>query len=218
MSDLTKKALAEALKNRLSKTTLKNITIKDLTDDCGLNRQTFYYHFSDIYELMEWIFVDEANRILNLDYIDYDIKTMLEKIFNCVHDNEKLILNAYKSTDKSLLDNFLKSWIRPIITHIITKRVEGRNISDEDRDFVIDVCVTVVLGITFQWLENGMEDNLSGKADKLMTLLDGNIEMVLFFVRCFQKTVGETKNLCYYESILTVKRCTAVPLILQNSL
>ena len=74
MSDLTKKALAEALKNRLSKTTLKNITIKDLTDDCGLNRQTFYYHFSDIYELMEWIFVDEANRILNLDYIDYDIK------------------------------------------------------------------------------------------------------------------------------------------------
>ena len=76
-------------------------------------------------------------------------------------------------------DNFLKSWIRPIITHIITKRAEGRNISDEDRDFVIDVCVTVVLGITFQWLENGMEDNLSGKADKLITLLDGNIEMVL---------------------------------------
>ena len=169
MSDLTKRALA----------TLKNITIKDLTDDCGLNRQTFYYHFSDIYELMEWIFVDEANRILNLDYIDYDIKTILEKTFNCVQDNEKLILNAYKSTDKSLLDNFLKSWIRPIITHIITKRAEGRNISDEDRDFVIDVCVTVVLGITFQWLENGMEDNLSGKADKLITLLDGNIEMVL---------------------------------------
>ena len=65
---------------------------------------------------MEWIFVDEANRILNLDYIDYDIKTILEKTFNCVRDNEKLILNAYKSTDKSLLDNFLKSWIRPIIT------------------------------------------------------------------------------------------------------
>lgn len=179
MSDLTKRALAEALKKRLSKTTLKNITIKDLTDDCGLNRQTFYYHFSDIYELMEWIFVDEAKRILNLDYIDCDIRTILQKTFEYVQDNEKLILNAYKSTDKSLLDNFLKSWIRPIVTQIITKRAEGRSISDEDRDFVIDVCVTVVLGITFQWLENGMEDNLSGKADKLMTLLDGNIDMVL---------------------------------------
>ena len=91
MSDLTKRALAEALKNRLSKTTLKNITIKDLTDDCGLNRQTFYYHFSDIYELMEWIFVDEANRILNLDYIDYDIKTILEKTFNCVQDRKSVV-------------------------------------------------------------------------------------------------------------------------------
>ena len=179
MSDLTKRALAEALKNRLSKTTLKNITIKDLTDDCGLNRQTFYYHFSDIYELMEWIFVDETNKILKADYMDYDIRTILEKTFNYVQDNEKLILNAYKSTDKSLLDNFLKSWIRPVVTQIITRRAEGRNISDEDRDFVIDVCVTVVLGITFQWLETGMEDNLSGKADKLMTLLDGNLDMVL---------------------------------------
>lgn len=179
MSDLTKRALAEALKNRLSKTTLKNITIKDLTDDCGLNRQTFYYHFSDIYELMEWIFVDETNRILNIEYIDYDIKTILENIFNYVQRNEKLILNAYKSTDKSLLDNFLKGWIRPIVTQIITKKSEGRRISDEDRDFVIDVSVTVILGITFQWLESGMQDNLSGKADKLMTLLDGNIEMVL---------------------------------------
>ena len=73
MSDLTKRALAEALKNRLSKTTVKNITIKDLTDDCGLNRQTFYYHFSDIYGLMEWIFVDETNKILNADYMDYDL-------------------------------------------------------------------------------------------------------------------------------------------------
>ena len=179
MSDLTKRALAEALKNRLSKTTVKNITIKDLTDDCGLNRQTFYYHFSDIYELMEWIFVDETNKILKADYMDYDIRTILEKTFDYVQSNEKLILHAYKSTDKSLLDNFLKGWIRPIVTGIITRRAEGRNISDEDRDFVIDVCVTVVLGITFQWLENGMEDNLSGKADKLMTLLDGNIEMVL---------------------------------------
>ncbi len=179
MSDLTKRALAEALKTRLTQTTLKNITIKDLTDDCGLNRQTFYYHFSDVYELMEWIFIEEANRILGLDYMDDDISAILEKIFNYVQKNEKLILHAYKSTDKSLLDNFLRSWVRPIVTHIITEKSEGRNISDEDRDFVIDVCVTVILGITFQWLETGMQENLSGKADKLMTLLDGNLEMVL---------------------------------------
>ena len=179
MSDLTKRALAEALKTRLTQTTLKNITIKDLTDDCGLNRQTFYYHFSDVYELMEWIFIEEANRILDLDYIDDDIGAILEKIFNYVQNNERLILHAYKSTDKSLLDNFLRSWVRPIVTHIITKKSEGKNISDEDRNFVIDVCVTVILGITFQWLEKGMQDNLSGKADKLMTLLDGNLEMVL---------------------------------------
>lgn len=179
MSDLTKRALAEALKARLSKTTLKNITIKNLTDDCGLNRQTFYYHFSDIYELMEWIFLDEANKILKGNYFDYDIDKIIETVFEYVKNNENLILNAYKSTNKSLLDNFLKGWIKPVVAHIINDRAGDKQISEEDKSFLIDIFVNALLGITFQWLESGMEDNLSDKADKLKTLLDGNMDMVI---------------------------------------
>lgn len=64
MSALTKKALASALRARLEKNTLDSITVKDITDDCGLNRQTFYYHFQDIYELLEWLLNQEAKDII----------------------------------------------------------------------------------------------------------------------------------------------------------
>ena len=47
MSLLTEKALAASLKKLLEKKTLDKITVKDITDDCGVNRQTFYYHFHD---------------------------------------------------------------------------------------------------------------------------------------------------------------------------
>ena len=60
MSQITKNALATALKKLLSKKELSKITISNITEECGVNRQTFYYHFKDIYDLLEWIFTNEV--------------------------------------------------------------------------------------------------------------------------------------------------------------
>ena len=55
MSNITKHALAESLKKLLLKKPLNKITINDLTTDCGISRMAFYYHFKDIYDLVEWV-------------------------------------------------------------------------------------------------------------------------------------------------------------------
>ena len=64
MSQVTKKALAAALKDQLLKKPLHKITINDITEECGINRMTFYYHFKDIYDLVEWTCVEDAVRAL----------------------------------------------------------------------------------------------------------------------------------------------------------
>ena len=43
---------------------LSKITISDITEDCGINRMTFYYHFKDIYDLVEWSCQEDASRAL----------------------------------------------------------------------------------------------------------------------------------------------------------
>ena len=53
MSQVTKRALEASLKNLLLQKPLSKITISDITEDCGINRMTFYYHFKDIYDLVE---------------------------------------------------------------------------------------------------------------------------------------------------------------------
>ena len=54
MSQTTKRALEASLKHLLLQKPLKKITINDIAEDCGISRMTFYYHFKDIYDLVEW--------------------------------------------------------------------------------------------------------------------------------------------------------------------
>lgn len=59
-SDQTKHALAAALKELMAQKPIDKITIHDITGRCGIRRQNFYYHFEDVYDLMRWMFQDEA--------------------------------------------------------------------------------------------------------------------------------------------------------------
>ena len=61
MSQTTKRALAQSLKHLMEQKPLEKITVVDISEDCGVNRQTFYYHFQDIYDLIEWIYINEKN-------------------------------------------------------------------------------------------------------------------------------------------------------------
>ena len=62
MSQVTKRALEQSLKNLLLKKPLNKITINDIAEDCGINRMTFYYHFQDIYDLVEWVCLEDAKK------------------------------------------------------------------------------------------------------------------------------------------------------------
>ena len=64
MSKLTKNSLEQSLKNLLKTKPLNRITINDLVEDCGISRMTFYYHFQDIYDLVEWSCLADAKKAL----------------------------------------------------------------------------------------------------------------------------------------------------------
>ena len=71
MSQTTKRALEASLKKLLLRKPLNKITISDITEDCGVNRMTFYYHFKDIYDLVDWILMEDAACIPVAYYNDF---------------------------------------------------------------------------------------------------------------------------------------------------
>ena len=64
MANITKLALEAALKKELLTKPLDKITINDLAEDCGISRMAFYYHFKDIYDLVEWVCVEDGTKAL----------------------------------------------------------------------------------------------------------------------------------------------------------
>ena len=63
-SSTTKKAIAYALKELLLEKPISKVTVQDIADRCEINRQTFYYHFTDIIDLVEWICIEDADKNL----------------------------------------------------------------------------------------------------------------------------------------------------------
>lgn len=179
MSLLTEKALAASLKKLLEKKTLDKITVKDITDDCGVNRQTFYYHFHDVYDLVEWIFVQQAQKYM---YDEIDTKNWREVISDIMEgllDDKAFIMNAYYSLNRRQLEQFMQKLARPAILDLVVKAADGRNIRQEDIDFVADIFTFGLVGILTEWVAGGMDPIIKEKMDKFFVIVDGTLEITL---------------------------------------
>ena len=107
MAQTTKKAFATSLKKLLSQKPLDKIKITDITEDCEVNRQTFYYHFKDIYDLLEWVYTNEATRALG-DKKTYDTwQEGFYEIFEYILENKTFVLNTYNSVSREYLERYL---------------------------------------------------------------------------------------------------------------
>lgn len=175
MSALAKTALANSLKELLTKKTSNKITIINIVDNCGLNRQTFYYHFQDIYELLAYVFQCETQLVIEnkLSYIKWE--TCLNDIFEYITDNRKFITNVYRSFGKEDIEQCLYQVQMHQLEAVISDFDKENKITQENRDFISSFISHAIVGMCLQWIQEGMKEDyhtLTGKAAKL---LSGNI-------------------------------------------
>ena len=101
MASTTKESLGAALKQMLTVKPIDKITVKDLVEICGVNRQTFYYHFDDVYDLLEWVFEEDANRVLPSEVVYEHWRDDVMMFFKYLADNSVFALNIYNSNSRS---------------------------------------------------------------------------------------------------------------------
>ena len=107
MSKLTQKAMAQAISDLLQTRTLDKITIKDITDACDLTRNTFYYHFHDVYDLLRWLFEEKSREIMERYEDQDDWEGGLEETLHYLYDNKAMFLHIYESISYDLLFRFI---------------------------------------------------------------------------------------------------------------
>ena len=95
----TKRMMAGALRSYMEKMPIDRISIKAITDACGLNRQTFYYHFKDIYDLVKWMYVSDINEVMEKVTEDESYEDMLRRVLRAFDDDRECHLAIYNSRD-----------------------------------------------------------------------------------------------------------------------
>ena len=183
MASNTKEALAAAMKKMLAIKPLEKITVKDLVEECGVNRQTFYYHFDDVYDLLEWVFEEDANRVLPSEIGDDIVSERWRECvlvyFHYLNENRSMVLNIYNSQNRSYMLRYYKEKLRMCVHGFAVIASQGQNIDWADLEYVVDFYVNGVVGIISMWLDNNMEIGPEATVERFMTMLEGSVESML---------------------------------------
>ena len=179
MASNTKEALGNALKQMLAVKPIERITVKDLVDICSVNRQTFYYHFDDVYDLLEWVFEEGANKVLPSEVSFSHWREDVLLFFKYLYDNSTFALNIYNSQSRTYMLRYYKRRIQNCIRSFAVIVSEGQNIDRGDFEFVVEFYYNCVVVLISEWLDLGMKLPKEITPDRLMTVLEDSVENLL---------------------------------------
>lgn len=163
----------------LLKKPVNKITISDITEDCGINRMTFYYHFKDIYDLVEWSCVEDAARALDGKKTYDTWQQGFQQIFQAVLDNKPFVQNVYQSVNREQVETYLYSLTHNLLIGVIEEKAAGMQVRDEDKEFIADFFKFAFVGLMLDWIRNGMKKDPQQIIDRLSILIEGDITRAL---------------------------------------
>ncbi len=174
-SYITKKALADSLKKLMEVHPVNKITVKMITNDCGLTRHTFYNHFRDIYELLGWIFENEVIEDLEKCCSLSSWKTGVLIVLGYTLNNKTICLNTFRSLGREHLEMFLYKIFYEVLQGVIKDITKNMEVDETLKKETADFFSYGISGQFLTWLNNGLKENPNDIADRVEKLLDGTI-------------------------------------------
>ena len=157
VSEQTKLQLAAALKILMAQKSMDKITIAELTNLCNIRRQSFYYHFEDIYDLLRWMIENEAISLLKQQEGALLWKEGLLQLFRYLEENRTVCLCALKSVGRDHLRRFFEADIYAIIHRTIEQLTENIGLHNNldsfvDVEMLTHFYVVALAGMIESWL------------------------------------------------------------------
>lgn len=175
MTNTTKAALEASLKKLLLKKPLDKITINDLTTDCGISRMAFYYHFKDIYDLVEWSCLEDATQALQGKKTYETWQEGVLQIFEAMLENKPFIMNVYHSVSREQIETYLFHLTHDLLYGVVQEKAKGTGISEADQSFIADFYKYSFTGVMLDWIKDGMKADYHVIAEKMHRTMEGNV-------------------------------------------
>ncbi len=170
MANFTEKAIKTAFMALLNEKPLSRITVKDISDRCGINRNSFYYHYQDIPSLIKEILTAKVDDIItgypSIDTLDDCIGVAV----SFAADNKKAILHIYNSVSRDIFEQYLWQLCEQTVNAYIDTAFEKAELNESERGTLAGYHSCVVFGVISGWLRGGMRENMRPSPDRLSQL------------------------------------------------
>ncbi|WFR57065.1 TetR-like C-terminal domain-containing protein [Anaerocolumna sp. AGMB13025] len=179
MSQITKRALETSLKNLLLKKPLTKITISDIATDCGINRMTFYYHFKDIYDLIEWICIEETSRAINEKKTYETWQQGFLQTFQMVLENKPFVLNVYHSISREKIEDYFYAITFDLLMGVVEEKAAGLSVTEAEKKFIANFYNFAFVGLLLDWIKKDLREDPQIIIDQVSALISGDISRAL---------------------------------------
>lgn len=178
MKQNAKIAIINSFKDLLNKQSMDKVTVKNICENCGVNRQTFYYYFTDIIDIFKSIISEEISAEISQNRT-YDtwgggfLATM-----NYFEKNSKMILHIYHSSYWDEANTYFTSFSNKLLTAVV-KECENKmevKLQEKDEIFIVNFYRHVFNGLMIDWVSEGMEESPDIILKKLSFMITGNIK------------------------------------------
>lgn len=159
MANFTEKAIKESFMKLLNDKPLSKISVRDIVEDCGINRNSFYYHFQDIPTLLEEIITEQADEII----AHYPSISSLDECFNSAFQfaiqNKKAAFHICNSVSRDIFERELLKLCDGVVTRFTDTAFPETAMPEADKKVVCRFIKCELFGITIDWINGGMQDD-----------------------------------------------------------
>lgn len=175
MSTNTKNAMKASLKKLIQKKPLNKITISDITSDCDISRMTFYYHFKDIYDLVEWCVLSDAKATSEGNILRDTWEDELKTIFKIARLNKPFYMSLLHSMDRELVERYVFRYASNVSKRIIEENTKNISVEEENKARLAEYYAHALTGVVVCWAMGGMRENPEYIVDYISILFGGGI-------------------------------------------
>lgn len=170
MANFTKKAIKNTFVLLLEERPLSEITVKDIASRCGINRNSFYYHYQDIPALIEELVKEEAEQILEKYPTVSTIVECFDALTEFASHRKRAIMHIYRSVNREVFERHLMAVSEYFVGNYVTTVLSGESIGETDKKTIVDYYKCVCFGLVLNWLNTGMTDEYAHEIRRIFLL------------------------------------------------
>lgn len=175
----TRKVIRDVFIQMLNERPLNKITVKEIVTICKINRNTFYYYYTDVYAILSEIFQTELKTVID----EYNDTLSWEESFLIVTkfalENKTAIYHVYNSMQREELQNYLYNVSGNIMIQYVEKVSNGISASLEDKKLISSFYQCALTEMLLRWIASGMKEDPNTIIRRIGQLFDGNIALSL---------------------------------------